>query len=128
MNRYGTVPLPLPEYGRSSARLVARRRLGERRGLREHARALNPPVNSAARRLCGMPRIVAALRGHILLLASRHFRRLQVLGTASAAKACLCDIVFGRTLRFTFWWIRFHWSHPLYSPLYAINERLLKKG
>jgi hypothetical protein len=56
--------------------------------------------------LCGMPRIIA--RRHVLLLPSRHFRRLQVLGTARASKACLSHIVFSRAISLRFWWLRFH--------------------
>jgi hypothetical protein len=66
-------------------------------------RALNAPVNSVASRLCGVTRIVATLRRHVVLLPSRHFRRLQVFGTTSAAKTSLCDIVFGKTISFAFW-------------------------
>ncbi len=42
-----------------------------------------------------MPRVVAAVRRHILLLASRHFRRLKVLRAASTAEASLGHVVFG---------------------------------
>ena len=67
-------------------------------------------TNHRSTRLCGMPRSVAALRRHILFLSARHFRWLQVLGTTRTSKACLCPIVFGGAISFTFWWVRFHYS------------------
>jgi hypothetical protein len=64
-------------------------------------------------RLSGVSRIVATIGRHIQLLPSRHFRRLQLLGTASAAKACLRYIVFRRPLSVAFGWSRCHRSCPL---------------
>jgi hypothetical protein len=46
-------------------------------------------------------------------LPSRHFRGLQLLGTASAAKACLRYIVFRGPLSVAFGWSRCHRSCPL---------------
>jgi hypothetical protein len=50
-------------------------------------------------------------------LPSRHFRRLQVRGTASATEAYLGDIVSRGAISFTSLCLRFHCSRPLlYVP------------